>query len=34
LNGKTKDIWEVINSEVWEKLVGDRRFSETKYVAQ
>jgi hypothetical protein len=34
LNGKNKDIWEVINSEVWEKLVGDKRFSETKYVAQ
>lgn len=32
LNGSIKDIWEVINSEVWEKLVGDKRFSETKYV--
>lgn len=31
LNGTTKDIWEVINSEVWEQLVGDKRFTEIGY---
>lgn len=31
LNGVNKDIWEVVNSEVWEQLVGDKRFVEAGY---
>jgi hypothetical protein len=31
LNGEVKNIWDVINSAVWEKLVGDKPFSETGY---
>lgn len=32
LNGQVKDIWEVIsNNSIWEKLVGDKLFSEIGY---